>query len=148
MALPVLTVANRFLELARAEGKTIDPLKLQKLVYLAHGWELAFTGQPLVAEQFEAWRYGPVCPPLYRAYKQFGASPIPAPSTNMGPLDDNSEHWIKEAWRVYGDRTGMNLSDMTHEAGSAWSQVFSNHFFNSAIPNDFIQNEFTRRRAG
>ena len=146
MALPVQIVANRFLEIARLEGKTIDPMKLQKLVYLAHAWNLAFTGQPLIQEQFEAWKFGPVCPPLYRLYKQFGSGPIPAPVNGQSALEHTFEHIIREAWRVYGERTGMNLSDLTHESGSAWSQVFSSRLFNVVIPNDFIQNEFTRRR--
>ena len=122
-------------------------MKLQKLVYLAHGWNLAFTGQPLIQEQFEAWKFGPVCPPLYRSYKQYGSGPIPALVNGQGALDHGSEYIVKEAWRVYGARTGMNLSDLTHEPGSAWSQVFSSKLFNVTIPNDFTQNEFTRRRA-
>lgn len=76
MIYSVLRIAQRFLEIAKSSGKTIDPLKLQKLVYLAHGWNLAFTGQPLVEESFQAWKYGPVSPKLYDKYKKYGGNPI------------------------------------------------------------------------
>ena len=33
---------------------------LQKLVYIAHGWNLAICGEPLIEEAPEAWDNGPV----------------------------------------------------------------------------------------
>ena len=40
-------VANRLLELARERQLSLDPMKVQKLLYYAHGWHLALTGKPL-----------------------------------------------------------------------------------------------------
>jgi uncharacterized phage-associated protein len=39
--------------------------ELQKLVYYAHGWSLAWDGAGLVDGPFEAWKNGPVSRPLY-----------------------------------------------------------------------------------
>lgn len=50
--------ANYCLDLAEEEGKRLDPMQIQKLVYFAHGWYLALTGEPLVEEHPEAWAYG------------------------------------------------------------------------------------------
>jgi uncharacterized phage-associated protein len=149
MAYPVNAIANRLLSLAKAEGKTIDPLKLQKLTYLAHGWHMAFYMEPLVQEGFEAWRYGPVCQPLYREFKKFGGNPIteqaPAPQVTLAP---DAEHILREVWRVYGCRTGLDLSSLTHEPGSAWRATYDGSLWsNPSIPNDLIQMEFDRRRA-
>ena len=59
-------IANAFLQRAFNEKKAIGQLKLQKLVYIAHGYYLALTGgNPLVNEPFEAWDYGPVNRTLY-----------------------------------------------------------------------------------
>ena len=41
-------IANYFLELSAK--KDISPLKIQKLVYIAHGWHLALYGEPLVQD--------------------------------------------------------------------------------------------------
>ncbi|MBL8233482.1 MAG: DUF4065 domain-containing protein, partial [Bryobacterales bacterium] len=75
-----LAVANRFLALAARDKKPIDHLKLQKLIYFAHGWYLAFTGSPLLTEHVEAWQYGPVIPTVYHQFKRFGSATITSPA--------------------------------------------------------------------
>ena len=45
-------IANEFLRLASVDGRAVDLMQLQKLVYVAHGWCLAASGQPLTGE---AW---------------------------------------------------------------------------------------------
>lgn len=37
-----------------------EPLKLQKLLYLAQGYSYAFYDEPLFADDMEAWVHGPV----------------------------------------------------------------------------------------
>jgi len=68
MPLPSAAVANYFLDLGLRESIPITPLKLQKLVYFAHGWYLGFTGEPLLNEGIQAWEYGPVIPSLYHDF--------------------------------------------------------------------------------
>ncbi len=55
-----LAVANYMLELAKEEGKELQPLKLMKLVYIAHGFMLALLGRSALNPRFdrvEAWQY-------------------------------------------------------------------------------------------
>ena len=54
----------------------VSPMKLQKLVYFAHGWHLAIHNRPLVNEQVEAWKFGPVFSDLYHQIKSFGNEKI------------------------------------------------------------------------
>ena len=51
-------IANFFLSLAKQSGEAITPMKLQKLVYYAHGWFAGHTGTPLINETVEAWHTG------------------------------------------------------------------------------------------
>jgi uncharacterized phage-associated protein len=50
MPFSAAAVANESLRLAHRDGKTITPLKMQKLVYFAYGWHLAMTKRPLISE--------------------------------------------------------------------------------------------------
>ena len=69
-------IANYFLEKGWNEGIELSPLKLIKLVYLAHGWHLGFTENPLIADYVHAWTYGPVIPELYHEFKKYRNQPI------------------------------------------------------------------------
>jgi len=77
-------VANYFLELAGQEGKPLDPMGIQKLVYFAHGWTLAIYDRPLISQRVEAWDYGPVIRDLYNEFKRFGSSRITEPAEIPG----------------------------------------------------------------
>lgn len=44
---PAYKVGNSFLYLAWDEEEDVTPMKLQKLVYIAHGWHLAIYGEKL-----------------------------------------------------------------------------------------------------
>jgi uncharacterized phage-associated protein len=144
-------IANAFLDIATRNQTTIDPMKLQKLVYYAHGWNLALTEQPLIDEYIEAWPYGPVIPSLYYEFKEFGAGPI---GRKARDFDWNSEGMIVPAldssadpfapqllqriWEIFSGYSAMQLSEMTHIAGGPWDQARAE---NSAMRNVQISNE-------
>jgi len=142
MPYPAGAIANEFITIAKAAGRKLSPLKLQKLVYFAHGWYLAFTGHPLINEPIEAWKFGPVIPSLYHAFKKYGygevaecvtddylwafGNPEHAPS-----IDDNlnqeenelAKQVVKRIWDVYGRFSATQLSNLTHAAGTPWSDT-------------------------
>lgn len=149
------TIANYFLELARRDGIPIDPLKLQKLVYLAHGWSLFFLNRPLIKEPIEAWRYGPVVPTLYNEFKRFGASPITdfaraEPLESTYGIDQETKNLLDAVWQRYLALSSIQLSMLTHEPGYAWDLTQRRGEFTPwggpRIPNDLIANEFARRQ--
>ena len=59
-----LAIANEFIRRSLAAPEIeLTQMKLQKLVYFAHGWNLvASDGDPLVEDEVQAWDYGPVFP--------------------------------------------------------------------------------------
>ncbi|WP_080433100.1 Panacea domain-containing protein [Burkholderia ubonensis] len=130
MPLDAKAVANFFLGVAAAEGQSIDPMKLQKLVYYAHGWYAGYTGQPLINESVEAWPYGPVVPSLYHEFKQYGAGQIRSKACKFNgsdgfyevpePTDPNIRQFLANIWSSYGRFTGSALSQMTHAADGPW----------------------------
>lgn len=123
------SIANFMIDMANSEGQTLDPMKLQKLVYYAHGWYAGYTGQPLIDEEIEAWPYGPVIPSLYYEFKRFGSGAIKAKATEFAhgssrevaaPTDPDIRAFLQNVWKSYSVFTGGALSDMTHAQGSPW----------------------------
>lgn len=69
-------IANDFIGMAKTVGRPLDQLQLQALVYIAHGWCLAFLDQPLTGDRPEAWEYGPVYRRLANALAGYGREAI------------------------------------------------------------------------
>jgi uncharacterized phage-associated protein len=150
MAYDARQVANYFIDLAEQDHVSITPLKLQKLVYLAHGWSLALRGQPLIRQNPEAWKYGPVIPVIYKAFKEYGGSPITDKANLVpvgGQISDAEKDLIKSVWGKYKSLTAGQLSTLTHEPGSAWQATVTNSWpFEPLVISDaLITDEFLRR---
>jgi uncharacterized phage-associated protein len=142
--MPVMapTVANEFIRLARAEGRALTPLQVIKLVYIAHGWMLALYQRPLITDAIEAWKYGPMIPNLYHALKRYGAGSIIEPiSRRTEQLDDDERDVIEQVYAQYGHLTGIQLSRMTHQAGTPWHETWSDEP-NEPISNDLIADHY------
>ena len=124
-------IANFFIEKGREEGKPVDQMKIQKLVYFAHGWYLAIAGKPLLNESVEAWRFGPVIPSLYHSLKYSGNQPIMKSIEVSGfdspsIVDDDSTElglYLNRIWNLYSPLTGIQLSNMTHEEEAPWAKI-------------------------
>jgi uncharacterized phage-associated protein len=127
------SIANYFLDLAENSGEAISPMKLQKLVYYAHGWYAGHTGAPLINESVEAWQYGPVIPSLYHEFKEIGAGDISTKAMHFDgvelsevpvPTDPALRQFLDNIWASYGQFTGLRLSEMTHASNSPWDQTW------------------------
>ena len=85
-----LDVSLYFLELSKDSGVPLTQMQIQKLVYFSHGWYLAKNeGRPLIPDDIEAWRWGPVIPRLYRAFRAAGANPIRLGGAIQSRIDDD-----------------------------------------------------------
>ena len=157
MAFSAQAVANEFIDIA---GKgNLDPMKLQKLVYYAHGWHLAIENAPLIQQSFEAWQFGPVIPDLYQEFKVYGAGKVTDYATKLIhatnkrvapriPDDDTSRRseaarcLIGDVWSVYGEYSAIKLSNATHKKGTPWANWYDPYKHHVVIPNDEIKRYF------
>lgn len=157
-------VANEFMKLAEHEQcSDFSPMKVQKLVYYAHGWHLGLFDTPLIREAIQAWKWGPVVPELYHEFREFGNEPIDRRARNMrwkdGDLaefepevdNDQAKSLVAQIWKVYGGYSPVQLSNLTHENGSPWDMVAKRFNYNIPfgidIPNDLIQEYFKKQAA-
>lgn len=126
-----LSIANYFIKKAMQTAAELTPMKLIKLVYIANGWYLAIKKEPLIDENVEAWKFGPVVPTVYHEFKRYYKGQIdslyvdPAGNTPM-PDDPEIIHFLDRIWEVYGRLNGMQLSALTHQTGTPWFQVWHN----------------------
>ncbi len=154
-------VANSLITLAQEHGEQLDHMKLQKLIYFAHGFYLAFYDVPLIDEVIEAWDYGPVIPSIYHEFKHFGANPIQrlAKAFNgeeflsplVDPNDDLANSFLQEVWRAYGEYSGIQLSNITHAVGTPWRNVrdkYDRNVLSAVIPNEEIKRYFKSQLEG
>lgn len=134
-------IAEYFVRKAKEENQGVDPMKLLKLTYIAHGWYLGVTGNPLFTNNVFAWKYGTVIPELYFAIRMFG-------SGNVDPYvfklfsekkpTEETKQFLDKIWNKYKEFKGIELSAKTHEINTPWSKVW-NQNPNGLIPNDTIK---------
>lgn len=112
----VIDIAKYFLfKLDINAEEVITPLKLQKLVYYAQGWMMAFHQRPLFQEDFQAWVHGPVVPELYYEYKRYLANAIPKVEEFLIPFSEEELTILEIVRNIYGRYDGKYLEHLTHK---------------------------------
>ena len=142
-----LGIANELIDLS---GHRMAQMKLQKLVYLSHAWNLAINQQPLVMDPILAWDNGPVIQRIWNHIRDWGYN---CEKTYFGdPRNDNrivaditdeERLVINHVWGKYGVYSGRHLSELTHQPGTPWTNAYFRHGRNSRLSNDEIQQHIT-----
>ncbi|MBI0275645.1 SocA family protein [Hafnia alvei] len=147
MAYSAIAVANAFIERAKQKGITdLSPMKLQKLVYFAHAWMLALDNKPLIKDPVNAWKFGPVIKSVYHEFKSYGSKNITSPGTEFEVFDSDdgvidagfiipeisksdtkANDIIDAVMDIYGNKSAIFLSNLTHAPGSAWCETKKFH---------------------
>ncbi len=155
-----VAIANYFIRKGLDEDTPVTAMQVLKLVYIAHGWHLAITkGHPLISDQVEAWKYGPVIPTLYHEIKVFRGEPCSSllslfdgagrkfrypmvQDSGVGRLLD----WV---WERYGSKSGNYLSSLTHLPGTPWEKIWCQEGGSvkkgAVIPDELIEEHYSKR---
>lgn len=91
--------------------------KLQKLCYYSQAWSLAWTGEPIFQEDFEAWSNGPVCPNLFQVHRGLFTvteKNIPQTYESDPPLNAGQIETIDRVLEEYGSWEPYELREQTH----------------------------------
>ena len=101
-------------EYRKMSGEAIDEMKLHKLLYFSQRESFAITGEPLFNDDFQGWRYGPVCVAVRNGFCQ--GEMLGDPS---GTLSESSVYIVKNIIMQYGELASWKLSQLSH-VESSW----------------------------
>lgn len=143
-------VANYLIDQVRQDRDYLTSMQLLKLVYISHGWSLAFFDRPLVREAVEAWEYGPVIADLYQGVKRWGAGPVrerlPGYFAATDGFSSQEKELVSSVLAAYRHLDGLELSNLTHRRGTPWYKVYyeqgGKKTRHALIPNDLIKEHF------
>lgn len=99
-----------FEEYRRQFGEAIDEMKLHKLLYLVQRESLAITNEPLFAENFEGWKYGPVSKEVRALYTEEGMY-----YKDQKALSPAGLYIVKNVILQYGGLASWKLSAIFHK---------------------------------
>ena len=127
-------VANLILDMRDQRKLETTNLELQKLLYFCHAYHLSRTQKPLISGVFEAWQNGPVCPEIYHAFKEFGASSIKSRAKKKNYLTGSMEviqekipiaiaNTIEDDVRGLSKLSAWQLVDLSHAENGPWDRV-------------------------
>ncbi|WP_172403820.1 Panacea domain-containing protein [Clavibacter michiganensis] len=114
-------------------SQNISTMKLQKLCFFAQGWSLALQEKPLFEEEFQAWRGGPVCYPLFERHK--GRRDVSSWNGNANSLTKPEQRVIEAMLSNFAALSGLQLSELTHQPGTPWSTTRSEHNVPEGAPS-------------
>ena len=138
-------IANVFIHRAAEHGKVLSIMQLLKLIYIAHGWNLALYGRPLIHNRIEAWQHGPVIPDVYHAFRGQGVhiqNKVDVPAQGLDPQTDNI---LEQIYNMYGEMSPFKLSDITHVSGGPWHVASKNGNY-AHIPDYIIKAHYDEKR--
>ena len=129
-------IANEVLNRAWENDLEITQLQINKIVYFLHGHHLKDFGSPLVKTEFQAWQRGPVHTSLREAFKSYRSEPIEELAKRFNPVtrlhtdfefltDNQALSTIDTYLDQYLDLTAGQLVDLTHAAGTPWSETMT-----------------------
>jgi uncharacterized phage-associated protein len=152
-------VANYMIDVSKRQGIELTNLSLQKLLFFAHSISLSENKKALVSGYFEAWKYGPVHPAVYQAFKAYGSDvitnhavrfdPVRRQESKLDNLDDYDAIGICDrVLSSFGKLSPGILVDLTHAEGGAWYHVVKESETGAniglRIPNEIITEKQSR----
>ena len=104
-------VAIWFADQALNHNEYLQPQKLQRLLYLSHGYYVvAFKGRTLMPAVFVAEEMGPVEPNIFKVF----AKGRPDVDSNLF-LPEHAEAFLYSIWRRFGHHSAESLTRMAKE---------------------------------
>ena len=90
-----------------------EPLKLQKLLYLAQGYSYAFYDRPLFKDELEGWVHGPVVREVYNVFKDYQYNRINI-DFKIDEIDKEAEDVLNYVINNFSKYDAKYLEELSH----------------------------------
>lgn len=143
--LSAIETAKYFIRLAEQEPEPelLTHLHIQKLLYYAQGWSVAWCRKPLFGEPIEAWRHGPVVRSVWNEFREYGSAALS--SAGDVALDESDSRLIQAVWESYKKYSATELRNMTHDEPpwrKAWGNRSPDDTGSETISIDLLRDHF------
>lgn len=91
-----------------------EPLKLQKLLYLAQGYSYAFYDRPLFKDEIEGWVHGPVVRSVYNIFREYQYNSIDT-NFQIENIDKEAEDVLNYIINKFSKYDAKYLEKISHE---------------------------------
>lgn len=129
-------ISNKVLDLTDELGFGISNLSLNKVIFFVHAHFLIDWDKKLVDQEFEAWKYGPVCADVFHSFKKFESKFITeraryinfATGETVIPnavLSEEENIYFREITSFYARIPSGKLVDMSHVNGGPWDKTWN-----------------------
>jgi uncharacterized phage-associated protein len=130
------------------------------MLHIAHGWSLGLYNAPLIGEEIQAWKYGPVVESVYQDFKHYGRANIarqkPVFDAAGGLViptitDPALSTFLDNVWNAYKHLDGFQLSAITHQPDTPWHRTWvqngGSEILGAAIPQNVIAEHYRQLAA-
>ena len=131
-------IANWFIGRARQEERVLTIMSILKLTYIAHGIHLEERGAPLISNEIQAWRHGPVIVDVYQASRKQGMKISEFLPGKLEIEDISVVQLLEKVWNEYGGLSSSQLSKLTHVSGGPWHLAVKIGGWYAPIPAELI----------
>lgn len=139
MALSAMDIADYIVNKCIDDGKPISNLQLQKILYFCQRAYGQQTHKPLFDDDFEAWKYGPVIPDIYKTFSLYGGRKINHKTPRNPNIPKDVTDIINSIIEEKRDKYPWDLVEITHTKGSPWDVIFRGGDGNgNVIPKNLI----------
>lgn len=154
-------IANLILDEADRIELPLRHIALQKLLYFVHGMYLSERGKPLLSGYFEAWRFGPVHPTVYGAFKEAENRPVISRAQRVNvltgqkadiasPTETDVKRLIERVLSSLGRLSDSRLVQLSHAEDGPWDFIVEkgkgSGAFGLRIPDEVILCRFKHHK--
>jgi uncharacterized phage-associated protein len=110
-------------------GKTLSVLTLQRLLYFAQGWHLAFYGGPFFEGRFQAWAQGPINRKIYDRFanrpldSQVSAADV-SKGFDVASVSQEKSNYIRSVLDAYASCEDSTFGEIINN-DAAWLEARS-----------------------